>query len=59
MYAQEDTENRRFNDNVALSRGIKEFTALAAAQHMRTEALSAIPDAADGTSRFDKPSRQD
>ncbi len=37
MHAQEDTENGRFNDNVALSRGIKEFTALAAAQHMRTE----------------------
>jgi len=37
MYAQEDTENRRFNDNVALSRGIKELTALAAGQQMRTE----------------------
>src|ERR1700737_5658077 len=37
MCAQEDTENRRFNDNVALSRGIKEFIALAAGQQMRIE----------------------
>jgi hypothetical protein len=35
MYAQDDTENRRFNDNVALSRGIKEFIALAAGQQDR------------------------
>jgi hypothetical protein len=37
MCAQEDTENRRFNDNVALSRGIKEFIAPAASQQMRIE----------------------
>jgi len=37
MYAQEDTENRRFKDNVALSKGIKEFIALAAGQQMRIE----------------------
>jgi hypothetical protein len=30
-------ENTRFNDNVALSQGIKEFIALAAGQQMGTE----------------------
>jgi hypothetical protein len=37
MCAQEDTENRKFNHNVAFSRGIKGFIALAAGQQMWTE----------------------
>jgi hypothetical protein len=43
MCAQEDTKNRRFNDNVALSRGIKEFTALAAGQQDAAWSTTELP----------------
>jgi hypothetical protein len=35
MCEQEDTENRRFNYNVAFSRGIKEFIALEKGQGLK------------------------